>query len=259
MDSSTSVSNKNLLIGILLPVIFLAILYSFYRIDLYFATKFYENIPKTEIKKGVSEYKLLYSIKSADSFIESSLATETIPRGTLDYNGTDLYNENATHLTVHEECVLNNNKLEKNINYISEDEVEGFYSEYLNVKHVQETQLYAYDFKNKRPIKIDCNPNYTFTDVKYTDVNELAESPDGFINFKYSEKQTPEVIDEGFPYLRESLRQPTPMWINPYQSRKILINGELIDSSTLIFDNVGYKSYDQLMIDANLKVFGWVK
>lgn len=251
--------DKNLIVGILLPLIFLATLYTYYRIDLYYSIKYNEEIPNNAVKKGVSDYKLLYSLDDPETLNTNSPVSETLPRGTTVYKGTNLYNQKATHLTVHEECMLMDNKLNSTISFISEDEVEGAYSGYLTVIHSQSNKVFAYDFKNKKVIPVDCNPNYVFSDVRYVTLSELGMSPDGLIDFNFSPKQYPVDEKPGFPYLRDLVRQPAVMWLNPYENNKIMINGELVNPSNLILDTKNNKNYTQLKYDYTLKVIGWVK
>lgn len=262
--------DKNLLLAIILPLIFIVTFFIYYQIDYYYSLEYWQQINqdkpkslKVYEKKLQTPYKLLYSIYNDTSThyqIDNTIQNETIPGNLLKYKNTEIYYTDSTKLFIRESCFFNTDtsKLERRINFIDGEGKGGASMPFKPVEHYLDNKVYIYDFSNFTAAEIPCDSNISFANFESNlEGFYNLQSPDKLI--KFERKSYYEEEKATFPFLKYKVREKLENLPNEEFKQKILVNGEYLDTSLLKFDPLRDVDFILYYYAPSVEIFGWVK
>lgn len=280
MENSKSSLDKNLLISIILPILFILGFYIYYQIDIYYSNKLFQERFQEETaintESTITDYKMVYTLKfPPENYPKiTKYGLVTLPAGTTNYKGERIYGDRPAELHVYEACESESgNKIDS---YITFSEAVGEAPEgidYITVNHYAYNQLYIYDFNLKIAYPVEC------TSLKKYGLNYLASyqgigmsrSPDGLVIIK---KIDPQLVSRSpedglqFPYLLPKVIESISMsTYNDYESYKenysikdtVIVNGEVVSTDSLIVDPVNNRGLYSVFNDSEFRFIGWAR
>jgi hypothetical protein len=268
MEKTFTFIDKNFLIAVSLPVIFLIALYSYYQIDSYYSIKYWENSLKTNQVKNKTSYKLLYSITYENS--KGILPTnydmpEKIPSNSTSYGGFVFSQYFPSQIELKKTCELENNKLVTRSVGISESGELQEMDSFIDVYHTYTNQVFIYDFDSKNILPLDCNSGYEFNSLHRSIDSNYSfryglKSPDGLVDFSYGVNENVDYAKE-FPFLRNKFNPNKESNQDELYVDEVLINGERVPTSSVMLDPENQIDFiaNPYNDDGSIEILGWVK
>jgi len=272
MENLKNSFDRNLFLGILFPILFIVVFYTYYSIDLYYSRKLLDSSYKSESVTGKpkTDFKLLYTLDKGPFLMQKNFeSSETFPLGTSNYLEYPINSENPAEIHAYYMCTIDTGFL-----YYLLVGAEGVGTadpnqEFIKLVHYSENQLYSYDFNTNRATPLECDS--ANLQISNLENYSILKSPDGLVDLDYSpyDYETSLYPTEGsdkFPYLVVSLKEKErekdkeDKKPNIFEfDRPITVNGEVVDGSSIVVDPVEMTSFFEEYSYGNLNILGWIK